>query len=67
MGPSPRLTGDLEIGVETRFLALDTGRGLGAQQDVPLLTAFVGNRAYGARPDSFPIARIYSAAFTAGR
>ena len=61
MGPSPRATGDELVGVETRYLSLDTGAELGAQDDLPLLSVMVGSRAYGARPDSFPLARVYRA------
>jgi hypothetical protein len=63
MGPSPSASGEQLVGVETRYLALDTGVELGAQDDLPLLSTVMGSRAYGARPDSFPIARVYRADF----
>ncbi len=61
MGPSPGATGETHVGVETRYLSLDTGAEVGAQDDLPLLSTMLGSRAYGARPDSFPLARVYRA------
>jgi hypothetical protein len=61
MGPSPGATGETLVGVETRYLSLDTGVEVGAQDDLPLLSTMLGSRAYGARPDSFPLARVYRA------